>query len=1024
MSNRSLRTPLSVLLTALVLSTLSFAVTSDRIAGAINSSNGVALQRSLHPQAQSKFDQGPVEPSFTLGYMTLMTQPSPAQQKALTKLLAEQQDRKSRNYHKWLTPAQYADQFGLSQHDMDRITSWLKSQGFTIKSIGGGRNMVVFSGTAAQVQSAFKSEIHRYNVNGEKHFANSTPLTIPAALNGIVTSIIGTHNFLMHAASTGDRFSGPRMRPNYFDGFPGFPNVLSPADVAVMYDINGLYNMSPAIDGTGETIAIVGQTDIFLADINDFRSGFGLTQIGAGNCTSNASTGVITACNDPLFQYVLNPLDTDPGQPNSISDDLTEADLDVEWSGAIAPGAQIIFINSPDINGSGVIDSLNYALNPPSGTAIPAPVVSMSYGACEFNNNFNLELVLAQGLSEGITIVNSSGDSGSAACDRNPQENQPPFSGAVGGQSVSYPASSPSVVAVGGTAISLADDSYPTPSSFWQTSNGTNGLSLNSNIPEIPWSDDEEFAALCATISNPQVGSFCQPATGVFLANSPQTAQQYLWISAGGGGASNCFSGNNNICASGLAQPSYQSGLSLAVTATNQVPSPKTRWVPDVSFLASPNFPGYIICTELSELGDSGTGSTCSPGGPTGISNNLNLQQPAIFGGTSVSTPVFAGMLALLNQYLGGPLSPGLGDIHQMLYTLAATPSNGVFNQVKTGDNFAFCAQGQPASNPPSVICPSSGANAGRIGFSATDFDSTTGFNLVAGLGSVNATHLATAWNTTRTSTSLAVSPSSANSFQGASVTLTATVTPIPGSSLLGNVIFSTGSTTLGTVALDNTGTATLATTQLPISPTSGSDTITATYGGNSGFGSSSNTTTVTVAQAFSLNLTGLPNSYTVTQGQSASANVNLVFNGGFTGTVTFSCPSPGSEITCTAPQATNASSCPQPCTVSFTVQTTAPTASLRPLNQGSRTFYAALLPGLLGIMFTLGSRKRSRRGIQLLGMIMVLGVSTIWLSSCGGSNNSSQSNPGTPKGTYTINVSASSGGLTAATTSFQIVVQ
>jgi subtilase family serine protease len=1021
MSNRSLRTPLSVLLTALVLSSLSLAVTPDRIA-AIDSSNGVALQKSLHPQAQVKFDQGPVDPSLRLGHMVLMTQPSAVQQKALNKLLAEQQDRTSRNYHKWLTPTQFGEQFGLSQNDMNRITNWLKSQGFVIQSVAGARNLVRFSGTAAQVQSAFKSEIHRYNVNGEEHFANSTPLMVPAALNGIVAGIIGTHNFLMHPASTGNRFSGPKMRPSYADGFSPFPNVLSPADVAVMYDINGLYNMSPAIDGTGETIAILGQTDIFLADINDFRSGFGLTQIGTGNCTTNATTGVITACNDPLFQYVLFPGDADSGQPNSINDDLAEADIDIEWSGAIAPGAQIIYINAPDPNGNGVFDSLDYAINT---VPVPAPVISMSYGSCEyFAPNFESEL--QQGLSEGITIVSASGDQGAAPCDRNPPngETTPPFDAAIGGQGVVYPASSPSVIGVGGNGISLADDSYPNPSSFWNTSNGTNGLSITGPIPEIPWNDDEEFAQFCSTVTNPPVGTLCQPTTGVFATNA-QTVQQYIWISAGGGGASNCFVGGNGTpCTAGIAQPSWQSTLNVP-----NAPTTRTRWVPDVSFLASPNFPGYIICTELSEVGDSGTGSTCSPGGPTGISNNLGLQQPSIFGGTSVGTPVFAGMLALLNQFLGGPSSPGLGDIHPMLYTLAlSNSSNHVFNSVTTGDNNVFCQAGTPANQPAGFICPGTTGTISSIGFSASNFDANTKYNLVAGLGSVNATNLATAWNSTRSSTTLSVSPSLASIFQSQSVTLTATVTP---ASATGNVTFSTGSTVLGIAALQQVSgqaQAALATTQLPIgSP----DTITATYNGSGTSGSSSNTTSVTVTQAFSLNLTGLPNSYTVTQGQSASASVNLVFGSGFTGTVSFSCPSPGSEITCTAPTQTNASSCPAPCTVSFAVQTTAPTtgALRRPFDRGSRTFYAALLPGLLGIMFTFGARKhsftrKSRRGIQLLGLILVLGISTMWLSSCGGSNNKSTSNPGTPAGTYVINVSATSTGLTPATAQFQLVVQ
>lgn len=1020
MSNRylvALRTFVSVFLGAIVFSTLSFAVTADRIAGAISSGSGVTLQNSLNRQAQAKYDQGPVNPSLKLSHLTLVTTPSPAQEKALQELLVQQQDRSSRNYHKWLTPAQYGERFGLSANDMSRITAWLKSQGFTIMSIAGGRNQVSFSGTAAQVESAFKTEIHSYNVNGEQHFANATPLTVPSALNGIVTGVIGVHNFRMHALnqfhmSPGAMGSGPissgfKMRANYYDANLGFNNFLGPGDVAVMYDINGLYNGSPAIDGTGETIAIVGQTDIFLEDINDFRSGFGLTPISASNCTLSAS-GIITKCNDPLFQYVL--VGSDPGSPSS--DDLPEADLDVEWSGAIAPGAQVFYINSPE--GNGVIDSLNYALNPPSGTAIPATVVSMSYGLCEFNNGFNVDGVLQQGLSEGVTIMAASGDAGSASCDRTPPNDTPPYDGAVGGQGVSYPASSPYMVAVGGTAISIADDEDP--NQYWNQSN-TNMVSMNSAnapIPEIPWNDDEAFAQLCTSISDPSGNAFCNPSPGV-LVTTAQTAQEDYWISAGGGGASNCFTGNSsNICTGGEPQPSYQSGLSLTVT---NIPSPATRWVPDVSFLASPNFPGYIICTQLSELGLSGSGSSCnsSAGGSSNISSALELSEPPIFGGTSVASPVFAGMVALLNESLAGASSPGLGDIHPMLYQLAAanaTTPNGVFNPVITGDNYVYCQGNTPTGQPASVLCPNTGANAGRIGFSATDYDSTTKYNLVAGLGSVNANALATAWSGTRATTSVTLTPSATQIALGTIVTLTAVVTP---ASATGNVTFTSGSTSLGTVALaqvSGAAQAQLATTALPIgSP----DNVTATFNGNSGLGSStSNTAQITVTSPFTL--TSTATSYPVTPGQQAQVTVNIAPNPttGFTGNVTFTCSDPAPESICTGPSgpvAVNNASTPANFTITTTAATTSSLRSPFDHRSGSRTFYALFLPGLLGIMLTFGSRKHGVAGMRMLGMILVLGLSTAWMSSCGGSSNNTQNNPGTPAGNYTITITATTSG-------------
>src|SRR5262249_20411598 len=149
---------------------------------------------------------------------------------------------------------------------------------------------------------------------------------------------------------------------------------------------------------------------------------------------------------------------------------------------------------------------------------------------------------------------------------------------------------------------------------------------------------------------------------------------------------------------------------------------------PDISFFASPNFPGYIFCTQLSELGDAGTGSSCAPGGSAGIANALstNLNNISVIGGTSASAPVFAGIVALLNQYVGsaGPV----GFINPSLYQLAAT-APAAFHDTTTGDIKVYCTPGTPAGQTASLMCPSSGV----IGYSAS-----SGFDLASGLGSLD----------------------------------------------------------------------------------------------------------------------------------------------------------------------------------------------------------------------------------------------------------------------------------------------
>src|SRR5579863_6040687 len=159
----------------------SYAVTPDRISAALSGSPAVVLHGNVPRQALLQFDQGPADPGLRFGTLTLLTAPTPSQRKGLAQLIAEQQDRTSPNYHKWLTPEQWADRFGLSPTDIQKITGWLKLQGFSVVKVARGRNWITFSGTAEQVQNTFGTAIHRYQVEGEMHVANATAPKIPSA---------------------------------------------------------------------------------------------------------------------------------------------------------------------------------------------------------------------------------------------------------------------------------------------------------------------------------------------------------------------------------------------------------------------------------------------------------------------------------------------------------------------------------------------------------------------------------------------------------------------------------------------------------------------------------------------------------------------------------------------------------------------------------------------------------------------------------------------------------------------------
>ncbi|MGA9980831.1 MAG: S53 family peptidase [Candidatus Sulfotelmatobacter sp.] len=893
--------------------TLSFAEAPDRIAGSIDSSQMVVLRSQIQRRALPQFDQGRVDGSFQLSDVKLAIVPSPSQVKALKQLLEEQQDPKSPNFHKWLTPQEYADRFGLSHNDVQKTTAWLKSQGLTAVKVANGRDWINFSGTASQIESAFRTEIHRYNVNGEMHFANSTPPSIPAELSGIANGFLGLDDFRPKPMFRKALPRARNVRPNYYDANTGDGNFVGPGDIATIYDLTPLY--TAGIDGTGEKLAIMGQTDVYLADLVDFRSGFSLPAI---NATCSTTGGVLTSCTSSStanFQYILDP--NGGGDPGVLTNDLSEADLDLEWSAATAPGAQIIFYNSTNVFTS-LLDAIDNA-------TVLAPVISISYGNCEWNlggavlttsGPGQLEIGMMKANSLGITILNSSGDSGAAECDGGAAL-------ATGGLGVSYPASSPEVTGVGGTAISYADLTT-SASTYWNTSNGTNEDSAKSYIPEISWNEDEE---LSSAFGNTQL--YWQTSGYI--------------ISVSGGGVSNCALQNDQanppdtLCVSGFPVPTWQKPLAFPTA-----PPTTGRYSPDVSLLASPDFPGYVYCTPLEELSnaspyDTETTSSCATGIPAAVNGlpvgDPTTVSPSIVGGTSASAPIFAGIVTMLNQYLNTSASspPGLGNINFTLYTLAATPANGAFHKVITRDNMLYCSGDTP--NPSyeinsAYVCPAATVAVPNplFGFEASNADATTGYNLVTGLGSVDANALFTAWN--------------------------ASTTPPPTFTL------GVGAATLQ-VTPGQTGTATI--------------TVTGTH------------PTLT-----------------------------------FTCTETTALSSSGSVCTITPSIPTSASS------ASLTISTIAPTAQMhQPLGTGRGIFYAALLPGLLGIVFTAGSRKRAARGLRFLSLIVVLGFSTLWLASCS-SNSSSTSNPGTPPGSYVVTVNATTGGANpvTGTTTVTLVVQ
>src|SRR5437660_7182396 len=175
----------------------SMAGTSPRplITQSIDEAHLTTLRGNIHPLARPEFDLGTAPASLPMQRMLLVLKRSEEQESALRKLLDDQQDKASPNYHKWLTPEQFGRQFGPADQDIQAVTSWLQTHGFQIGQVTKGRTVIEFSGTAAQVQEALHTSIHKFVVDGEEHWANASDPQIPAALAPVVAGVNTLHNF-------------------------------------------------------------------------------------------------------------------------------------------------------------------------------------------------------------------------------------------------------------------------------------------------------------------------------------------------------------------------------------------------------------------------------------------------------------------------------------------------------------------------------------------------------------------------------------------------------------------------------------------------------------------------------------------------------------------------------------------------------------------------------------------------------------------------------------------------------------
>ena len=947
------------------------AVVQNRIAGSANSGARTPLTGTIAGRAKRATDLGVAPAGKRLG-MSLRFSMTAAQEADLTQLLADQQNPASTSYHQWLTPEQFGARFGLSSADLAKVSAWLTSQGFTITGTARSSDYVTFSGTVAQVQQAFGTSIHSLTVDGEQHVSNMTDPTLPAAVANVVTAITGLNDFIPKPKLRA-RNSSPidPSQPLYTQTIGGVTShYISPADLYTIYDFNPLFTASTPINGSGITIAVMGQTFINTSDtlpdpdIAQFRSAAGLPAIKLTKVNANVPEAAFSA------------------------GDVDEAHLDLEWSGAAAPDANLVFVYGFDVFN----DSLTYAI-----TNKVAPIITISYGGCESGLGSalvnSLNMLLAKANAQGQTVISSSGDAGATDCD---------VTGlATEGLNVDFPSSSPYATSAGGTMFS---GDVNTPATYWSSSNGTNGGSALSYIPEVPWNETTASAGLTPG------------GTGG---------------GAGGGGASAVFS-----------KPAWQTGTG--------VPNDSSRDVPDISMNAAAMHDGYLVCSE----GDGAGETPCTNGF---LSSN---GQPNVFGGTSFVAPTFAGILALVEQKLG---TGGLGNIGPTLYGFLNGPTYGsVFHDTTSGNNSVPCTQG--TSNCPNG--GSIGYTAGTgydqaSGLGSFDVNQlVTGWAGVVPVGTGGGGVGANISNTALTVTS--ATGSSVCSVSSGSLALSVAVTgtssgPTPTGSVqffVDNVAVAGSSTTLANGA----ATYSLVTSTL----SSGGHVISATYSGDGTYAGSKGTllapvslsavvydgtTPVTVypngaiasvdvvsskLPDFSISAPTCGANATVQAGATAAGQTFTItpFNG-FTGSVNLTVTN-GDGMAATTSFSVSPVNITTSAgvTTSFVVTASQPTAAAKSIapgfgpahrgGSGKMPWYAAgsgaTLAGLCLLMLP-----RRRRWSALL--VALISISALTAVGCGGSSSNSGGSGGgggggtTPTtnaapGTYTFTVTAISGTL------------
>jgi hypothetical protein len=796
------------------------AASAQRIRVAIDPSRLTTLHGNVSPHLRASQDLGVAPFGQVFEHVFLILDRGAEQDKALTSYLAQLQKKSSSNYHRWLTPDQYGEQYGVAQGDINKLSTWLESMDLKVNSVSKSRMTIDFSGTAAQLQSAFHVTLHEFSSDGDKFFANTTDPQIPSAIAGVVKGVarMNTKPLHSHARLAGmgkydadtkkmvALSSAPSLHADMtYTTSSGKYLFATPADAATIYDtpnttLNANYT-GTTYDGTGVTIGVGGDSNIDSSYPVNYRKLF------LGDSTAP----------------VVTVVGTDPG----ITTDVTESYLDLEVSGGLAPGATIHYYPSSDLV-SGIQQALDDNL---------VDIFSLSFGECELalgaSGNAEFYAFWQQAAAQGIAVAVSTGDNGTAGCDDDNTEYE-----AVYGLQVSGLASTPYNIAVGGTDYDILSTDFSTY--VGSTNSKANYYrTAMSYIPENPWNDSTAVNGLLAD--------------NTYYLSSGETN-----IVGGSGGRSACVTDDSSgNCSAGYAKPGWQRGTTL--------PGDGVRDQPDVSLLAANGSYGatWLLCSPIT------SGSSII----TGCDTSASSFYYSGVGGTSASTPAFAGILALVQQAAGSRL----GQVAQTLYTLASSAhGSSIFHDTTVGNNSVVCTEGD-------TDCTIDAAG----DYFLPGYDAGTGYDMASGLGSVDTTQLISNWSSAGTALvpSVTITPSSTTLVSGGSLDVAVAVSG-SGATPGGTITLVSGSYTSSPIVLTGGSVSfTIPSGDL----INGTDTVSANYSGDANYESASASTSIVVSKTAST-ATVTPSSTAVTA--TGSLNVTVVLSGpgrAPTGTVTLS---------------------------------------------------------------------------------------------------------------------------------------